>query len=409
LKNGVSDTVTADSVSGEGSLNVSSVNMISDSKSAVAITVADEESAITDITATKAESAQATYKLKTERLGDGTLRAIAYGQKAKPAVLAAPIAAQIGGYLTQVNSYDQAFANLDMEMLLTREERTANEMANKYANANVTGNYFSSLDNGMSRDSKGLWNRAYATFENVPFSGGPQVNNTAYGNFFGGDMGKKELKNGWKRQFSAYIGYNGSTQDCLGQSIDQNGGTLGVMETWYKGNFFTALTANVSGNFADASTDIGKERMAMLMSGVASKTGYNFEFKKGKFIIQPSILISYSYVQTFGHKNGLGNHVSSNSLHALQVAPGIKFIANLKNGWQPYIGVNMRWNIMDKASFNLQDVSLPSLSVKPYVEYGIGLQKRWGERFTGYGQAMIRNGGRNGVMLSIGFRWAIGK
>ena len=49
------------------------------------------------------------------------------------------------------------------------------------------------------------------------------------------------------------------------------------------------------------------------------------------------------------------------------------------------------------------------MSVDPYIEYGLGVQKRWGDRFTGYGQAMVRNGGRNGVMLSIGFRWAIGK
>lgn len=37
------------------------------------------------------------------------------------------------------------------------------------------------------------------------------------------------------------------------------------------------------------------------------------------------------------------------------------------------------------------------------------LKHGWGERFTGYGQAMVRNGGRNGIALSFGFRWALGK
>ena len=69
----------------------------------------------------------------------------------------------------------------------------------------------------------------------------------------------------------------------------------------------------------------------------------------------------------------------------------------------------MRWNIIDKTHFSLQDVSIPDMSIRPYVEYGVGLQRKWGERFTGFGQAMIRNGGRNGVMLSFGFRWALGK
>ena len=31
------------------------------------------------------------------------------------------------------------------------------------------------------------------------------------------------------------------------------------------------------------------------------------------------------------------------------------------------------------------------------------------EKFSAYGQAMIRNGGRNGIALSGGFRWALGK
>ena len=64
---------------------------------------------------------------------------------------------------------------------------------------------------------------------------------------------------------------------------------------------------------------------------------------------------------------------------------------------------------MDRTSFNITDVNIPDMSIRPYIEYGIGVQKRWGERFTGYGQAMLRNGGRNGVMLSIGFKWALGK
>ena len=91
------------------------------------------------------------------------------------------------------------------------------------------------------------------------------------------------------------------------------------------------------------------------------------------------------------------------------MAPGIKFIGNLKHGWQPYLEVQMVWNIMDKTDFHANNVNLPSLSVKPYVQYGVGVQKRWGERFTRFFQTMFRNGGRNGVALSLGFRCAIGK
>jgi outer membrane autotransporter protein len=335
----------------------------------------------------------------------------AYGQRAKATVLAAPVAAQLGGYLTQINSYDQAFMNMDMNMTKTLEERQA-EMSTKFAyqaGSDVKLAYSPQFDNGVSTNGKGLWTRPYATFERVNLSNGQKVGNIAYGNFFGGDADLKDMRNGWKRQFSAYIGYNGSVQDFDRQSIDQNGGTIGITEVWYKNNFFTGLTVNVGANAVNASTDIGHENFPMLMAGVASKTGYNFEFKRGRFIIQPSLLLSYSFVHTFSHNNGRGSHVGSSPLNAIQVAPGLKFIANLPKGWQPYIGINMRWNIMDKTHFSLPDVNIPDMSVDPYVEYGVGLQRKWGDRFTGFGQAMIRNGGRNGIMLSFGFKWALGK
>ena len=54
------------------------------------------------------------------------------------------------------------------------------------------------------------------------------------------------------------------------------------------------------------------------------------------------------------------------------------------------------------------EFSLPSLSIKPYAEYGLGIQKLWNDKYTGYLQAMIRNGGRNGVALTAGFRWILG-
>lgn len=73
------------------------------------------------------------------------------------------------------------------------------------------------------------------------------------------------------------------------------------------------------------------------------------------------------------------------------------------------IYLQMVWNIMDRSRFQANNVSLPNLSIDPYFQYGIGLQKQVGNRFTGQGQAMVRNCGRDGILLSFGFRWALGK
>ena len=328
-----------------------------------------------------------------------------------PAILSTPVAAQVGAYLTQLNTYEQAFANQDMLMSMTNEQRTAMKFANKLASTQGTGEggVITFSPNQIPEEDKGLWFRPFATFENVGLKNGPNVKNIGYGTLVGGDSGIVELKHGWDAIYSGYVGYNGSNQYYDGVSVTQNGGTVGLSGIWYKNNFFTGLTANVGASVGEASTMFGNDEFAMLSTGVASKTGYNWELADGKFIIQPSFLMSYSFVNTFDYTNSAGVKINSDPLHAIQIAPGLKFIGNLKNGWQPYVSLQMVWNLIDKTRFHANNVSLPDMSVDPYFQYGVGLQKRIGERFTGFGQAMIRNGGRNGIALQFGFRWALGK
>ena len=323
-----------------------------------------------------------------------------------PSVMASPIAAQLGGYLTQLNSYDEAFRNMDMYMLMTKKQREAMKLRNKYAAAD---NNLVFDPTGSHYDDKAVWFRPYATFENVPLKGGPKVSNVAYGSFFGADSELYDLGHGWDGMFSVYAGYNGSHQAYDGIGIYQNGGTLGAVGMAYKGNFFTGLTINAGANTGEANTFYGTDNFTMLMAGIASKTGYNIELADGKFIIQPNFLMSYSFVNTFDYTNAAGVHMNSDPLNAIQIEPGLKFIGNLKNGWQPYLGVSMVWNIMDKTQFQANNVSLPELSIKPFVKYGVGVRKTWGERCVGFLQAYFTNGGRNGVGLQAGFRFTLGK
>ena len=63
---------------------------------------------------------------------------------------------------------------------------------------------------------------------------------------------------------------------------------------------------------------------------------------------------------------------------------------------------------MDKTQFQASDATLPELSVKPFVKYGIGVRKTWGERLTGFFQTFFTGGGRNGVGFQAGVRWTLG-
>ena len=171
-------------------------------------------------------------------------------------------------------------------------DRFAKINSNKYAIASTDFN--SNLKYNSDLDNKGVWVKPYSTFENIKLKNGPKVNTINYGTLVGFDSDFHKLKHGWANVATAYIGYSGSQMDYKGVDASMNSGLIGLTETFYKGNFWTALTATAGAGVAEAHTMYGKDDITMLMAGIGSKTGYNFEFKEGKFIVQPRLFMSYS-------------------------------------------------------------------------------------------------------------------
>lgn len=324
-----------------------------------------------------------------------------------PAVMAASVTSIVTGYQNQTLAMHHGFYHMDRYMKYAKAYRFATENQNKVASlAPVTD-----LDmNKIPETSQAMWVIPYSTFERVNLKGGVGVNNIAYGMTYGGDSEMFDMGHGFKGVISGFVGYNGNHMTYNGISMTQNGGFLGGTLNVYKGNFFTGLTASTGASTGDADTMYGHDNITLLTAGIANKTGYNFEFMKGKIILQPSLFLGYSWVNTFDYTNSAEVKIKQDALNALQIAPGIKLIGNTKNGWQPYAGIDMVWNIfMGRNQATANEVVLPKLSERAYVQYGVGVQKTWADRFTGFLQAMVRNGGRNGVVLSAGFRWTFGK
>ena len=324
-----------------------------------------------------------------------------------PAAFVAPVAMQAGAYTAQTTTFNKALENVDAFMAMPKKERTALKMQNKYASAK-SGDY--TIDPNVSQYEKGeIYVNPYTTFEKIPLKNGPKVSNISYGTLIGGDSKFLDLSNGFSAKLGGFITYNGSHQSFDGVGIYQNGGTLGLTGALYKGNFFTGLVLNAGASGATANTQYGKEDFGIFMTGVASKTGYNFEFADGKFIIQPNYLMSYSYIDAFNYTNSAGSKINPKPLHAIQIEPGLQLIGNFENGWQPYLAASMVFNVLDKTKVYADGFKLPETSIKPYVRYGVGLRKNVKDRYSAFGQAFVTNGGRNGVTLQAGLTAAVGK
>ncbi len=413
---GTSDKIGAESVSGSGKVVIDNVNIIDPATKANAefsVITLDEngDSALLG----KVEMAGGNsnvayspiYKYKTEFNPDTGVISMSGGGKTSkgynPAVLASPVATLIGGYLTQLNSYDMAFNNTDSYMLLTEKERRALKYGNKYAlleGSKTRNTFITPYDDGNT------WFKPYSNFERVRLQRGPRVTNMSYGSFFGHDSKMKTISETAQSMWSVYGGYNGSHQRYSGQGIYQNGGMLGATRVVYKRNGYIGTTVNAGANAAKANTGYGDEDFAMFMAGVAMKMGYNGEFFDSRITIQPNYMMSYSFVNAFDYTNSAGVRLQTKPLNAIQFRPGLRIVGNCPKGWRPYVSASIVWNVLDEAAFKANDVSLPELSIKPYVNYGIGFQKS-GERLGGFFETMLRSGGREGISLQAGLNIAM--
>ena len=409
LNKQVMDTISASSMQGDGIIKVNQFNLLSDTnKSNVSIYFANDT--IKDYVSTDIKTIDGkifrynvAYDNNTGRFnfsGGGN-----HFGGYNPSVMASPVASLVGGFLTQSQVLQDGFYHMDRYTKYSQSQRMAAENENRYADSTGTAVYTAS---SLPETSSAMWVKPYATFESVDLKNGTGVSNVAYGMLYGGDTDLIDLGRGYKGVISAFIGYNGSHQSYNGIDMNQQGGTLGVTGTLYKGNFFTGLTVSTGASGGEAFTSYGTDKFSMLTAGIANKTGYNIEVAQGKLIIQPSLFLGYTFANTFDYTNSAGVKIKSDPLNVLQIAPGVKLIGNLANGWQPYLGVDMVWNIMGKTDFTANQTQLPNMSVKPYVQYGAGVQKSWGKRFTAFFQTMLRNGGRTGVILQAGFRWTLG-
>lgn len=291
---------------------------------------------------------------------------------------------------------------------MSKQQRQLAKLKNKYALADKDIAFGDTIH--VTNDTN-FWIKPYGDFEKVRTMEGTRTKNYGYGVFMGANSGIKELGKGWDYIWGGYMGYNGAYNSVEDLSMVQNGGTLGFENMFIKDNFFTGFDVNFgAGSSSFRHMDF---HTTYLNGGVTNRTGYNFEFADGKFVIQPNLYTSYIFAQTFGHSKDVGNgdivEVKSNAIHTIQLAPGINFIGNLKNGWQPYLGVSFIINFLPSSHFMPWYAAMPDMSTRPIIKYGAGVRKTWNERCSMMLQAFVRNGGRNGVGIQGGFSFALGK
>ncbi|MCR4881052.1 MAG: hypothetical protein K6A44_03775 [bacterium] len=264
------------------------------------------------------------------------------------------------------------------------------------------------IDNGYTpyvnqEDGGSAWMKPNFTIEKINPKGYHRYHNKAYSTILGYEAPVATLRNGWDLINTVFVGYQGSTQHYDDFRNYQNGGTAGYMANLYHKNFFSGGVVMLGGSAVQTHDKSGLNRdmnYGLFDVGASGRIGYNVGLGK-HWLFQPMMTMSYIYISGVDRHNHRGQRINLKGTNTLQIAPGFKLVGNY-GGWEPYLLFDYTWPCIAKTVANVNDIGIPDLKLRSYVEYGAGLRKNLGERFTGYAEAVMRNGGRTGVSIQGG-------
>ena len=254
------------------------------------------------------------------------------------------------------------------------------------------------------------WAKAFGSKDNVELKNSYSTIDTQFYGVVGGvDSRTFIYDNGVNAVYGIYAAYMGSNQKQNSVKVTQDGGYLGVSADFTKSGIFSRFTAHGGYIANEAKTAWGNDKFDIWTASVSNKTGYEIDF--GEYTLKPALYASYMYINTENYTSKAGAKLKNHTKNVFEVTPEVKLAKDFGAGLEGYAKVAYTWNFYQGGKVTADDVLLPKMSVKPYVEYGLGLEKDWSEEewnakdITSYAEINRHDGGRTGWDINAGLKF----
>lgn len=233
-----------------------------------------------------------------------------------------------------------------------------------------------------------FWVRGYTKHDTADVKNETEIDSDIYGLYVGMDQA---IDLGLPAAtLSFYIAYNGAHQKYKDYSstVKRNGMMAGLTLVAQEEILFYGAAVNGFYNKNEVS-DTVTDGYGL---NAAFKIGLNFTSEEGLVTFQPAVMGSYSM---FGYED------IDDLSHIWQVAPQATLLFDLGRGCEPYLKVlgSYARMIEDKDNPGSEDIY-----IKPYIEYGGGLQTQWIGATT-FIEVTWRSGGLDGFALKAGINF----
>ena len=254
------------------------------------------------------------------------------------------------------------------------------------------------------------WAKAFGSKDSVELKNSyNSIDTQFYGVVGGVDSRTFIYDNGVNAVYGIYAAYMGSNQKQNSVKVTQDGGYLGVSADFTKSGIFSRFTAHGGYIANEAKTAWGNDKFDIWTASVSNKTGYEIDF--GEYTLKPALYASYMYINTENYTSKAGAKLKNHTKNVFEVTPEVKLAKDFGTGLEGYAKVAYTWNFYQGGKVTADNVLLPKMSVKPYVEYGVGLEKDWSEEewnpkdITSYAEINRHDGGRTGWDINAGLKF----
>ena len=254
------------------------------------------------------------------------------------------------------------------------------------------------------------WAKAFGSKDSVELKHSyNSIDTQFYGVVGGVDSRTFIYDNGVNAVYGIYAAYMGSNQKQNSVKVTQDGGYLGVSADLTRNGVFSRFTAHGGYIANEAKTAWGNDKFDIWTASVSNKTGYEIDL--GEYTLKPTLYASYMYINTENYTSKAGAKLKNHTKNVFEVTPEVKLAKDFGTGLEGYAKVAYTWNLYQGGKVTADDVLLPKMSVKPYVEYGVGFEKDWSEEewnpkdITSYAEINRHDGGRTGWDINAGLKF----
>lgn len=365
LANNEMDTLSSENVSGNAQLNVAGLKIISDAKDdMIRINFTENE----------------TLK-KAVNYANSTIKGYSPIYSYDVAYNDGDFTFTRGGG-SSVSDYNPAvYAGSVVGQTLATIQSTINQTA------------FSSLNNTLPQKDN-AWVSVIGFDDTVDMKSFKNVDSEMYSVVGGVNSDAKRFDN-FDATYGLYAGYINSEQKYDGNKIEQNGGYIGLDSVLTKGS--AELLAGVNTGYIrnEDKHSFGNDKFDTYFTGVAVKAGYTYDLNNGLSVV-PNLYAGYTFVNNEDYTSKSGVKIKNDNLHLFEVAPGVKVNKDFNNGWTGYAQAKYAFITDNGGDADVNNINLPNISAKDYVEYGLGANKALSEAWSLSAEINRRDGGREG-------------